>query len=93
MLVCVVAIGVNDRIAIPDEPKEHGMTEANRGADHDVADDRGELNGRGEAAPLQKLADAGDEATRERFSAAAAGRYRSRLVLNHHGTRWLPNGY
>ena len=52
MLVWVVAIGVNDRIAIPDEPKKHGMAEADRGADHDVGDDGGELNGRGEVAPL-----------------------------------------
>jgi hypothetical protein len=72
LLIGAVAIGVNDRIAVPGERKQHGMTEPNRGADHDVGDDRAELNGRGEGAPLQKLADAGDEATRERFRRSPA---------------------
>ena len=67
MLVGAVTIGVNDRIAVPGEREQHGMTEPDRGADHDVGDDRAELNGGGEAAPLQQLADAGDEATRERL--------------------------
>jgi len=49
------------------------MREPSRGADHDVGDDRGELNGGGEAAPLQQLADAGDEATGERFRRSPAG--------------------
>ena len=72
ILICAVAIGINHGIAVPDERKEHGMTEPNRGTDHDVRDDRGELNGCGEEAPLQQLTDAGDEATRERFRASSA---------------------
>ena len=72
LLVGAVAISVNDRIAVPGERKQHGMTEPDSGADHDVGDDRAELDGGGEAAPLQQLPNAGDEATGERFRRSRA---------------------
>ena len=73
MLIGTVAIGVNYGIAVPGEREEHRLTEPELGPDHDVGDHRGELNRRGEAAPLQQLADARDEATRQRFRAGIDG--------------------
>jgi hypothetical protein len=74
VLVYPIAIGVKDRVAIPREREQHGMTESSRRTNHEIREHSDELHGRGKVAPLHELAGTRNKAAGERSGSSEVAR-------------------